>query len=248
MKRPLNIFLGTILSLTSVLTACSNSDIVKTKTPITTITNISDTTFIKTIKWDSLNAYVDYHILQKGNRTPDTNFHFIAKPIAVYHYLNNQFEVISDSTKVNFKPNELKDFILSDSFSNRRNFDCLIRINSQIGFLYRPDLLRTVAVRAKDMSDKNIKWLMTDLKKEIFTESITSKIQKDTLFNKATETVFLSIKLKPDFCDLKKIKEVCSQLLKRPDVDQAFFTDLFTGLNESEMIYHLTTTNEKSSR
>lgn len=221
-----------------MLTACSNLDNKNVTT--TAPTDIHDTTFLKTIKWDSLNTFVDFHILQNGNKTTDTNFHFTIKPIVVYHYLNKQFEVINDST-LNFKPSELKEFILSDSFSDRTNFDCLLRINTHIGFYHRPDLLRSVTVRAKDMSDKNVKWLMTDLKKEPFTESVTSKIQKDTFLNEVTETVFINIKLKPEYWDLKKIKEVCSQLNKRPDVDQAFFTDFFTGLNEGELIYHLTT-------
>lgn len=231
-----------------MLTSCSNSD----NKSITTTrpTNIKDTTFLKSIKWDSLNTFVDFHILRNGNKTTDTNFHFTAKAIAVYHYFNKQFELINDSTKLNFKPGELKVFILSDSFSDRANFDCLLRINSQIGFRYRPDLLQTVMVRAKDMTDKNIKRLMTELKRESFTQDIKSEVAKpstlDILSHDTTKTVFIKIKLKPGFWDLKKINEVCSQLKKRPDVDQAFFTDFFTGLNEGEIIYHLTT-DEKNS-
>lgn len=241
MYRRFTIFLGAIFTLASVLIACSNSDGNKTNKTSPTNSDFQDTTFIKAIKWDSLNTYVDYHILHNGNKTTDTNYHFTITAIAVYHYMNSQFELISDTTKLYFKPSKLKEFILSDSFSNRRNFDCLLRINSQIGFCYRPDLLRTVTVRAKDMSDKNIKRLIIDLKKETFADSITSKIQKDTLLFEATKTVWINIKLKPEYWELEKIKEVCSQLNKRADVDHAFFTDFFTGLNERELIYHLTT-------
>ncbi|MBK6338988.1 MAG: hypothetical protein IPF63_05170 [Bacteroidetes bacterium] len=247
MKKRLTIFLGIISTLTYMLVSCCNSYGNKTNATTRTTIDFNDTAFIKSIKWDSLNTFVDFHILENGNKTTDTNFHFTVKPIAVYHYINNQFEVISESMKLKFKPSELKEFILSDSFSDRKNFDCLLRINSQIGFQYRPDILRTVIVKVNDMSDKKIQWLITEFKKEPFAESVTSKIQKDTFFNNSTETVFINIKLKPDFWDLKKINEVCYQLNKRPDVDEAFFTDFFTGPNEGESIYHMTT-EVKTSR
>jgi len=249
MKRRLDTFLGTILISTLMLSSCSNSDSKKTITPTTT--NINDTTFLQTIKWDSLNTYVDYHILQNGSKTTDTNLYFTIKPIAIYQHMQGKFQLRKDSTTINCKANDLKDFLLSDSFSDRTNFECLLRINSQIGFRWSPDVLQTVFVKAKDMSDDNIKWLMTDLRKENFTQDIKLKVAKptalDTLMRWTTKTVFINIKLKPKYWDLKKINDVCNQLIKRPDVDTAFFGDFFTGLNESEMIYHLTT-DEKSSR
>lgn len=244
-KQTISIFLWAVLALTS----CTNLD--NRGIATTGPTDIKDTTFLKSIEWDSLNKFVSFHILQNGNKTSDTNFRFTANAIAVCHYFNKQFELINDSTELSFKPGELKEFILSDSFSDRINFDCLLRINSQIGFHYRPDLLQTVMVRAKDMTDKNIKRIMTELKRENFTQNVKSEVVKlsilDTLLHDATKTVFIKIKLKPGFRGLKKINEVCIQLKKRPDVDQAFFADFFTGLNEGEIIYHLKT-DEDSRR
>ena len=243
MKKRLNIFLGLICTLTLVLTACFSSEGNKTNPTSPTTTNLTDTTFIKSIKWDSLNKFVDFHILRKGNKTTDTNFHFNAKTIAAYHYYNNQFDPTIETTELNFNPGELKELILTDSFSDRKNFECLLRINSHIGYSYRPDLLQTVIVKTKDMSDKNIKRVVTDLKKENFVQEIKIELEKqtslDTLLNNTTKIVLIKIKLKPEYSNLRSINEVCDQLKKRIDVDQAFFTDFFTGFNEMEIIYHL---------
>jgi hypothetical protein len=214
----------------------------KTDSFLKEVANPNDTAFLKTIKWDSLNNFVCFHIVQKGTLTNDINFNFTLKPLVIYYYINHKTEKFEKDTSFILHPPELKKLILSDSFSNRKSFDCLLKINSQIAFHLTPSLLQNVYVMTK--ADNNIKSLISDLKKENFVQDIVLKSEGEKKFtsiiNDTTKRVFLIIKLKSDYWDLKKINDICTQLKKHPIIENAFYKDFYSGFNETETIYRIT--------
>jgi hypothetical protein len=211
-------------------------------------TNIYDTSFLKSIRWDSLNTFVDYHIVNEGEPASDARSRFAVKLFAIYYYPYNFYEQVSKDTILQLSKAELKIFLQSDSFSDRRNFDCLLKINSQIGYQYKPDMLKRVVVRPKDTSSKGIKALINDLKKESFVQTITTgsveRIDFGSLGDRNGKTTFIDIKLAMDSPTREKTKEICKQLKTRPDIQDATFPDVLAGVNEMQLFYRLTSIDD----
>lgn len=196
-----------------------------------------DTTFLKNVRWDSLNKYVDFHILGVEKLQDNPTDSFTMRLLTVYSYFDKKF-INDKDTILRLDQNELRYIIQNDTFLENRRAECLLRINSGIGYLHSPHAL-VIFVTPSDQSSTGISSLSSYLEKEVYVESIRIDTSENNLFSQESE-YYLTLGLKPLYRNVDSINAICSRLDKRSDVQHPVqFIDLFTGPSKGEMYFHL---------
>ena len=203
--------------------------------------NFRDTTFLKSIVWDSLNPYVAYHIIDKGNITHDTNYHFNFTYLASFYYFNHGYGFGKKDTIV-VKPNDLKTIILSDDFTKFLGLDCIFKANSELYYLKRPDLLQNITIWPMDWEPNNLKKLMQSLKNDPHVDSVSLKPFEKTEFNSKIykdklQRYLVVARLKPEYRDIRKLPGICLELQHNYSLDTAFYNDMFSGNNKMDYYF-----------
>lgn len=204
-----------------------------------------DTSYLKSIKWDSLNEFVKYHIIKWGKITSNVNHQYKTEILSVFYYYNHRFDTSNtfnnkfDSLK-KFNCDALKTLIQNNTFCKYSYIDCLFKISSNILYKIKPKVLAYVFVAPQKNASKSK--LLSLLKKENYTEKIEISSSKrtalDTLLKLSNDSI-MKITVKDNYRNLIALRNICNALKKNKDVDNAFYNDLFTGINEYEIFYRI---------
>jgi hypothetical protein len=205
---------------------------------------VNDTSSLKKIKYKKLDEFVSYHIISEGKNTGDRNLTYTFKPIAVFYYFNHSYVVPKDNKEVNGGSYDMAKLIQSNKFSGRAGFQGIFKINSKIVFKVRPDILKKMSVVPKQQDIKNIYRLMNKLKKEEFVSSLaldsmqpfTIKSQRE----KVKKSIYIKMRLNPKYCNIKSLAVISGQLKKWPEIEDAVYVQLFTGSNETDNFFEVT--------
>ena len=235
------------------LIACSFNNQTKSTESISIINN--DTSLLKTIKWDSLNENIQYHFTRNANKSADSNTYYSIKLLALYQYLecNYEYPTIDTGTILNPKPdtaiilnaNQLNEFIMSDFFKGKNDFECLLKVNSKIGFKSRPDLLEWFLIFPDNSNDKDVMKLISELKKQRFTNNANLITQESVLGSGVRKAI--RVNLKPNYFGLLFRKEIEDSIFNKYGKIDLQWADFYTGYNEQDLFYSITSV-QKSSR
>jgi hypothetical protein len=238
--------------------------------------NIEDTTSLKIIKWTPLNEFVSYHIVKEGTVVKDTGLKFSMLLLAHRYTINGHFDIeaqeaTKNDTTDNSKllkqidrngseyskankpllcaPSFLRQFILSDKFSDRSAFKCLLKINSKIYYKLDPDLLKRITVRPKAENIDSVKLLVSKLRKQKFVENVKERVRQKSILdtldrwaNTRTKPFLITITIKPAYRNLKDLPKICEQLKRWTNIDEAIYVSMFTGLSNDDSYFRLTST------
>ena len=171
--------------------------------------------------------------------------------IAVYHYYNHSYESVEDDHAVKGKSVEIRKLILSDQLDNKKDLDVIFKINSKIAFVEKPNLLRMIDVFPKENNVKSVGLLVSELNREDFVSSLSLDTIKDNPFDKLMPTrkkdVCIKIRLKAKYWNLESLDVLSKKLKKWPDVSNAEYVQLFTGISESDDFFEITSTTQSVS-
>ena len=211
--------------------------------PVPTLPKTIDTSYLKTVKWNTLNHFVKYYFATNNPTiSSDTALTYSIKAIAYVNTATHVFKYAAgDSTII--KAGQIKNVILDDTFNNCANMDGLFKINSEVAYRTNPAILGTVYARLTASTKKTAAPIIARLKKENFVSGITVAAAKDTTIDSLTHSpkkgVLLKIHLKPTYRDLQNVRTVCTQLKEQHGVANVFFVDSYTGANERETYYRV---------
>ncbi len=240
-----NLFFVTLIYL---FFSCSENKN-KVKTNEKSNQNYYDQNFIKNLKWDSLNAYVDIYFLKKGNKSVDTNFQFTLKRIGVYYYCNDEIEY-EERILSAINREDTEKLFLTDTFTYYPNFECLLRMNWQIAYLRRPENISLLYLRVNDTSQASVNAFTSELRKENYVHDIMYYKWKpthlDTVMFRTNKIGYVFIKLKSEYWTIEKVNEILDNLNSRPEVDEAAIRNIFKDIDRVEYIYHLKCTQRSS--
>ncbi len=232
-----------------LITCSSNNN--KQTTEQTSIIN-NDTSLLKTIKWDSLNENVQYHFIRNNNKKLNTNYS--VKLIAIYQYLGCNYELPTKDTGtiLDHKPDtaiilndkQLKELITSDFFKNMGDFECLLKVNSKIGFKSRPDLLTWFLIFSNDSDNKKLMKLISELNKERFTENTKIITHKSILGSEDTKAI--RVNLKSNYLGLAFRKEIEDSIFNKYGKIDLKWADFFTGYNEQDLFYRISSVQKNN--
>jgi len=267
-----------LMLVTGVLAICACREPEKPAGKAVHQYNIEDTTSLKTVKWRRLNEFVSYHIIKEGTTVNDTGLRFTLRLLAFRYVINGVFDVSSKedtpkntagtsnellkkimkqneaaSPKKNkasvFNPDLLSTFILSNKFSDRKAFDCLLKINSKINYKLEPWILKTITVIPKSENVDSIKLLVSKLNKENFSESVKAmkrpKSEMDglmKLLNTHRNPFVVKIILNPAYRNLSDLPKICGQLKLWTDVKDAIYVSMFNDPSNYDSFFRLTST------
>jgi hypothetical protein len=208
-------------------------------------TNLKDTLFIKNANYQKLNKYISYHAIKEGKYTTNPKLMCKLRLVAIYHYRKNSYEVVKNDKAVTCKPGDIKQFTQSDKFANRDGFAGIFKINSQMEFVLKPGILKQLTICPKENNTKSIGLLMEKLRKQDFVSSISLDTLKDNPLAKLTGNkkplVYIKVKLKPQYCNVKRLDGITRQLDTWKDVLNTGYTyQFFTGINEQDNIFEIT--------
>lgn len=166
--------------------------------------------------------------MRQGEQKSDSSNLFSLSAIATFNYLDGKYEPQRVEQISTINKEGLARLIHSDSFGTRVGIDCILRINSHAGYLEKPRLLEFVFFKPAELSDTELQILIKDLSQKHFIDSVVKKEN----FHEAILT--------PGYQNLDSIKSVCNQLRTLPGIEDVVFIDFFTGPNEQEYFYRLT--------
>ncbi len=232
-----------------LFSSCSENTKHKLNTTEKSKQNYYDPNFIKNLKWDSLNAYVDIYFLKKGNKSLDTNYKLMLKRIGVYYYCNNEIEY-EDRFQSGISAAGIKHRFLTDTFANYTNFECLLRMNWQIAYLRRPENISLLYIRVNDTSQTNVNKFTSELRKENYVQDLMyykwKPTHHDTVMFRTNKIGYVFIRLKSEYWKIEKVNEILNNLNRRPEVDEAAIRNIFKDNDRVEYIFHLTSTQRSS--
>ncbi len=182
--------------------------------------NVNDTSYLKTLKYEKLNSLVSYHIIQNGKSVSKFNLVFTIKPIATYYYYHHRYEKQKKDTQQYGKAGDLTKLILSNKFSNKKDFDGLFRINAKSMFVYKPWILNKITVTPKTNDDKELHVLMSKLEKEKFVShiSLSTTDSKSLGFKHGFKNSYIAVLLKPTYRNIKETNDIQKTLMKWADI------------------------------
>jgi hypothetical protein len=205
---------------------------------------IDDTSSLKKIRYKELNEFVSYQVIKEGKLTGNRSLIYTFKPIAVYYYLNHGYVVSRESKEVNGSSTDIAKLIQSSKFSGRADFHGIFKINSKIEFKLRPDILKKMSVFPKQQDTKSLYRLMDKLKKEAFVSSLgldsMSQFSIVRRHNKAKKRIYIKLLLNSKYSNIKSLGVISDQLKKWPDIADAVYVQLFTGRNETDDFFDVT--------
>jgi hypothetical protein len=206
--------------------------------------NTADTTYLKNLNYKKLDEFVSYYVIKGGNVSSSKNIVYSFKSIADYYYLNNSYILSENSKEINGKSGDIAKLIQSNKFSERTDFHGIFKINSKMEFKLRPDILKKMSVFPKQQDAKSAHRLMNKLKKEAFVSSLAldsmSQFSIIRRNNKAKKRIYIKLRLNSKYSNLKSLGAISDQLKKWPDIADAVYVQLFTGRNETDVFFDVT--------
>jgi hypothetical protein len=202
-----------------------------------------DSLFYKNTKYQKLNRFVSYHVITEGKHTGSPRLMYTLKMIAIYNYGNHRYEVIKKDKEVDGKLSDIRQFILSNKFGNREGFEGLFKINSEILYVLKPYMLKRITVFPKNNEVNVSGVLIKKLKKESFINRMSLDSFKlnafDTLNHNKKRRVFIKLEVKSKYWHIDSLKAMSSRLKKWPDISDAVYVDLFTGINKTDNFWEI---------
>jgi len=205
--------------------------------------DVTDTVFLKKIKYEKLNKYISYYVVNKGKYSANPKLAYRVKMFAIYYYQSHKYKTFNDSKEGYMKGNVVAGIIKSGQFADRDGFVGIFRINSKMEFIWRPVMLKRISVIPKKSDLKSVNGLMVKLRKERFVSSLSLDTLKNDLLVKlmseVSKRVYVKIKLKDKYCSLDNLEKIGAQLERWPEVSSAAYGQLFTGANEQENFFEI---------
>jgi hypothetical protein len=203
-----------------------------------------DTTFLKKTNYKKLDEFVSYFIINEGRHTNNKNLMYSFKQISDYYYLNHQYVIRKDNKEIIGSSTDLKKLIQSGKFSDRADFHGIFKINSKIALRLNPNILKRMSIFPKINDIKNAHILMNKLKKEKFVSGLAlDSIQPFSIIrhvNKVKKRIYIRMVVNSKYRDIKKLGVISDQLKKWTDVEEVVYTQLFTGMNETNSFFEVT--------
>jgi hypothetical protein len=206
--------------------------------------NINDTLFLKNAKYKKLNKFIGFHINKEGKYTTDPKLVYALKLVAIYHYGRHNYESVKKDKEITFKSRDINKFVRSDEFANRVGFDGIFKINSQMEFVLKPDLLRKMVVIPVKDDAGSLSLLRNKLKQQPFVNSLSLDTERNNplarLMRNTKPSLYFKLKLKPKYWNIDSLKVISKQLNKWKELDKMEYTfEFFVGQNEQDNFFEI---------
>jgi hypothetical protein len=207
------------------------------------LSRLSDSTYLKKIKYEKLDSLISYHVISSGKFLRDENLRYIFTPLGEYNFLNHSFELFADSKGIQLKSDSIQVLLFSSKFSNLSGFKAIFKINTEIAYKWRPNILMKISVFPKKADPENIRLLTDKLEKEGFGISLSLDTMKlsafDSLENKTIGRIYIKVNVKPSYWNIKRLGLLAKELKIWPEIEDAVYVELFTGYSKGDTFYYL---------
>jgi len=206
--------------------------------------NLNDTLFFKNARYEKLSKFIGYHVIKKGKYTSNPKLVYGLKLIAIYHYGKHSYELIKKDQEITLKSKDIKIFIGSDDFANVDGFDGIFKINSQIEFAFKPNLLRNIIVSPNKDDAGSLNLLREKLMKQAFVNSLSLDTVRNSPLAKLVKnnkpSFYFKLKLKPKYWNIDSLQVISKQLNTWKELVKTEYSfEWFIGKNEQDNFFEI---------